>query len=202
MSVVRPGLRRMGAGVLFALIAVRADASAPAAQDPSANLSVNIVVGTDLRHSSIIPRGDTVAVRKLTFAVGVSVENQGPDEATAARVRLVLPSGLHWGADAPDASENCIATDTVADCRSRGPLDAIAGPNRAAGWTWDVVAAAQGRYVLKAELVESTPADPAPTAGRSTATAGVQTTLWPGAASARRVTRKTPQARAPGTARG
>jgi len=191
----------MGTGVLFALIAVLAAASAPAAQGPSANLSVNIVVGTDLRHSSIIPRGDTVAVRKLTFAVGVSVENQGPDEATAARVRLVLPSGLHWGADAPDASENCIATDTVADCRSRGPLDAIAGPNRAAGWTWDVVAAAQGRYVLKAELVESTPADPDPTDDGSTVTAVVKTTIGPVVASAVRITPKVPKAGAPVSAR-
>ncbi len=191
----------MGTGVLFALIAVLATASAPAAQGPSANLSVNIVVGTDLRHGSIIQRGDTVAVRKLTFAVGVSVENQGPDEATAARVRLVLPSGLHWGADAPDPSENCIATDTVADCRSPTPLDAVAGSSRAAGWSWDVAAAAQGRYVLRAELVESTPDDPDPSDDMSTVIAVVKTSIGPVVASAVRITPRIPRAGVPFSAR-
>jgi hypothetical protein len=187
----------MGTGVLFALIAVLAAASAPAAQGPSANLSVNIVVGSDVGHGSIVQPGDTIVVRKLTFAVGVNVANQGPDEATAAHVRLVLPSGLHWGVDAPDPSENCIATDTVADCRSPTPLDATDTANRAAGWSWDVVAAAPGRYALNAELVESTPPDPNPADDASTVTVAVKTSAGPVVASAVRITPAIPRAGAP-----
>jgi hypothetical protein len=181
----------------MAMTAALAAASAPAAQVPVANLSVNVVVGTDTQHSSIILRGDTIAVRKLEFAVGVQVENQGPDESTSARVRLVLPSGLHWGADAPDPSENCTHTDTVADCRTPGPMDATAGSTRAAGWAWDVVAAAQGRYVLRGELVESTPPDPDPTDDTSTVTVVVKTAAGPVVASPVRIKPAIPKAGAP-----
>jgi hypothetical protein len=201
MSVVGPGLRTIGTGVLSALIAGLVAASAPAAQGPSANLSVNIIVGADASHSSIIQRDTTIAVRKLTFAVGVNIENQGPDEATAARVRLVLPTGLHWGADAPDPSENCVATDTVADCRAPTALDATAGARRAAGWIWNVVASTQGRYVLRAELVESTPRDPDPSDDTSTVTALVKTSIGPVVASAARITPSIPRAGAPVSAR-
>src|SRR5437660_5118340 len=180
MTVVRPGLRTVGTGVVvMAMTAALAAASAPAAPGPSANLSVNVVIGPDVQHGSIVQRGDTSVVRKLKFAVGVQVENQGPDESTAARVRLVLPNGLRWGADAPDPSENCTATDTVADCKSPSPMDATGGSTRAAGWIWDVVADAQGRFALKAELVESTPPDPDSSDDTSTVTAVVKIAAGP-----------------------
>ena len=202
MTVVRPGLRRIGTGVLFPLTAVLAAASAPAAQGPSANMSVNIVVGAEAQHGSIVQRGGAVAVRALRFAAGVNVENRGPDSATAVRVRLVLPTGLRWGADAPDPSENCVGTDTVADCRAPRLLEATGGAaNRTAGWSWDVVAAAQGRYVLKAQLVESTPADPDPSDDAATVTAVVKTSIGHVVAGPVRITPKIPKAGRPVSAR-
>ena len=179
------------------MTAALAAASAPAAQGPSANISVNVVVGPDVQHGSIIPRGDTIAVRKLKFAVGVQAANQGPDESTSARVRLVLPSGLHWGADAPDPSENCTATATVADCRTPGPMDATGGSSHAASWIWDVVADAEGRFAIKAELVESAPPDPDPTDDTSNVTAVVKTAVGPLVVSPVRITPTVPKAGAP-----
>src|SRR5438477_623964 len=61
--------------------------------------------------------------------------------------------------------------------------------------------AAQGPYVLKAELVESTPADPDPTDDGSTVIAVVKTTIGPVVASAVRITPKVPKAGAPVSAR-
>src|SRR5215210_4569035 len=56
-----------------------------------------------------IPNGSTARVRGSKFVVGVSVALITPEPASA-HIRLELPAGLTWGADAPDPTEGCTST--------------------------------------------------------------------------------------------
>jgi len=114
-----------------------------------------------------VPNGQTVTIRSRNFVLGVNVSLVSP-EAASARIRFELPAGLTWGADFPDPSEACTSTPTTADCRT-SPLEPISGAN-AAGWIWDVVAAAPGSYVVRSEIVESSPADSLPANNASSIT--------------------------------
>jgi hypothetical protein len=130
--------------------------SAQAAQT-AANAQVKIALGPTPRTAVLYANGATAEIAKLSFGAGATVVNLGPEQATV-RVRFVLPPGLRWGVDEPDAAENCSSTDTEADCRPpRLVADDVRG---SAGWGWDIVADAPGTYVLRAEIVESSTSDP------------------------------------------
>jgi hypothetical protein len=151
--------------------------TAPAAVTAS-NLRVTIAVGTAVRNIPVFRNGESTAVRRLAFKAGVNVESTGPEEANV-RVRFELPSGLHWGFDLPDPSENCQATSSVAECRSPQPLFSSV-PN--VGWAWDITADAPGAYVLKADVVESSTSDPDPSDNSASVTVVVtQPTVTVGA---------------------
>lgn len=129
----------------------------PAASSLDANLYVAVGAARQVGPNDIPPplaNGETIPVDSLTFVVGVLLNNRGPDDATV-HVRFTLPPGLSWGADAPDPSEDCTSTASIADCRS--PL--LSGPG-AQGWVWDVVAAQAGSYPLRAEIVSTSTPDP------------------------------------------
>jgi hypothetical protein len=143
-----------GSGIVGLLCALVLIASAQAAQT-AANLQAKVALGPTPQTAVVYANGATATVTKLSFGAGVTVVNLGPDQA-AVRVRFVLPAGLRWGLDEPDATENCSSTDTEADCRPFGALH----PNDSTGWGWHIVAEAPGTYVLRAEIVESSASDP------------------------------------------
>jgi hypothetical protein len=142
-----------------AVLGVLPASSAPAARSATSNLLINVIVGTSLRTAPIIQRGGTVDVKRLDFVAGVNIESIGPDPTTT-RVRLTLPTGLRWGADLPDAAENCTSTPNSGECSPGFPLDVNDFSKRAAGWGWNVIADAPGTYVLNAEVLESSASDP------------------------------------------
>ena len=146
----------MFAGALLAGLVV---GSAPAASATS-NLVLNLLAGNTRSDAVILPTGQTATVKSLSFKVGMTVENVGPDQADVVRLRLVLPAGLRWGTDLPDPSENCTSTPTTAECRSPYPLDSNDLSKRATGWGWDVTADAPGTYILQSAVTESSSSDP------------------------------------------
>jgi hypothetical protein len=158
--------------VAVILVAPSAVATAAPAARAVASVSVNITVDQALAsrqsNPTIVPNGGTKTLPKLGFVAGGVVTSVGPDPV-GVHMRFELPPGLHWGADAPDPSENCVGTATVGDCRTPADLD----PNQFrgdAGWIWNVVADAPGSYVLKAEILETSTPDTDPTDNSSSVT--------------------------------
>jgi hypothetical protein len=135
--------------------------AAPAAVDLQLDLTAAVSGGSAATQPRMqdVPNGGTVTIRSRNFVLGVNVSLVNP-EAASARIRFELPAGLTWGADFPDPSEVCTSTPTTADCRT-ATLEPLAGAN-ASGWAWDVIASAPGSYVVRAEIVESSPADSLP----------------------------------------
>jgi hypothetical protein len=158
--------------VAVILAAPSAVATAAPAARAVASVSLNITVDQALasRQSipTIVPSGGTKTLSKLGFVAGGVLTSVGPDPV-GVHMRFELPPGLHWGADAPDPSENCVGTATIGDCRTSADLD----PNQFrgdAGWLWNVVADAPGSYVLKAEILETSTPDTDPTDNSSSVT--------------------------------
>jgi hypothetical protein len=143
------------AGVFTAAVVVASGSAAPTG---TANISVNIAAGTSVR-APILQRGDTATIASLKFKAGMTLDSFGPDLASVS-ARFELPAGLHWGDDLPDPGENCTGTANVADCHPPFQLDWTNPQMAGFGWIWDVVADAPGTYVLNAQLLTSSAADP------------------------------------------
>ena len=161
------------AGIVAVIVgAPGAVATAAPAARALASVSANITVDQELasRQSipTIVPNGGTKTLSKLSFVAGAVLTSVGPDPV-GVHMRFELPPGLHWGADAPDPSEDCTGTVTGGDCRTSADLD----PNQFkgdVGWAWNVVADAPGSYVLKAEILETSTPDTDPTDNSSSVT--------------------------------
>lgn len=154
---------------LAAFVAALAVSSAPAAP-AGADLRIDIGVSKELNTQGfpIIPNGGTRTFEGLDFSAGFQVVlvNQ---EAGGAKIRFQLAEGLRWGADAPDAEEMCVNTGSAAECTipTRQPVLT----QDIWGIGWDVVADRPGSYVLRAEIVETTPPpDPNPSDNSASAT--------------------------------
>ncbi len=147
---MRHGLAALLVVVVFAAPA----AAAPAAADFVVFISTGVGAG------QLYADGATVDIGRLTFRAGALVDNDGGEEATA-RFRFTLPDGLRYGADGPDPSESCTATAATGECGT-GLLIGTDPSRRSALWLWDVVADVPGRYVLRAEIVQTSVSDPVP----------------------------------------
>lgn len=139
-----------------ALLVVASAAAVPTA----ANLQVSILVGTGsiATRPPTIPNGGTANVPVLDFIAGFAVNNAGPDVATV-KARFELPTGLRWGADGPDPSEDC-TEGTTTTCQATLGNSPAGIPAQESAVGWNVVADAPGSYSLKAQIVESSTADP------------------------------------------
>jgi hypothetical protein len=104
-----------------------------------------------------IPTGGSTSVTGLRFAAGPEANLVTPQPASV-RVRFTLPPGLSWGTDLPDITESCASTDSVGECQTP-ELQPSSGQS-GYGWVWDIVAAQPGSYILRAEIIGSSTADP------------------------------------------
>jgi hypothetical protein len=135
----------------LALAIVTSASAMPAA----ANVAVQIGVasGSDVsRQPPAIPSGGTANVTGLNFVAGPLLNSTGPDPA-AVKVGFALPPGLHWGADGPDAGEECTASEQTT-CETTVPGDGVT-----TGWGWNVTAEKPGMYTLNAQIIESSTTD-------------------------------------------
>jgi hypothetical protein len=151
------------AGTAFLVILPGSGAAAPTA----ANLQIGILVGQPpvTRQPPTIPNSGTATITGLKFVGGFVVTNLGPDPATV-KVQIALPTGLHWGADAPDPGENCTVGETSV-CDSALTAQ---GNSSLAAMGWDVVADSTGSYTLRVQILESSTADPDTSDNASTVT--------------------------------
>jgi hypothetical protein len=99
----------------------------------------------------------------LRFQIGADIGSASGVVQTVT-VRIALPLGLVWGADAPDPTEGCTGTAPAVCTR---PLEAPFGGSVGLGFFWDVVAERPGFYEITA-TVEPTDADPNPANNAST----------------------------------
>ena len=127
-------------------------AAAPAAAD----FQVFVTAGDTVEQ--VVPNGGATTVNSLSFKAGAIVDNDGGEEASA-RLRYTLPDGLRFGRDAPDASESCTVTASVAECQT-GVTIGTDPSRRSNGWVWDIVADRAGSYVLRAEVTQTSVFDP------------------------------------------
>jgi len=148
-------------------VAVTLGAVSASAAPSAANLRIEILVGTGplSERPPTIPNGRTVTVADQNFVAGFTVLNTGPDVATV-KIRIELPSGLRWGADAPDPSEDCTTGETSV-CEAALGNELL---NNHADWGWNVVADNVGSYTLKVQVVESSTPDPDTSDNASTVT--------------------------------
>jgi hypothetical protein len=152
--------RRIAVGLLAGVSAVVTVASASAVPT-AANVQISILVGTDpiTTRPPTIPNGGTANVPVLDFVAGFKVSNAGPDVATV-KAQFELPTGLRWGADGPDPSEDCTEAVTTVCQAALGSSPTSTTPPQESAWGWNVSAAAPGSYTLKAQVVESSTSDP------------------------------------------
>jgi hypothetical protein len=127
----------------------------------AANVQISILVGTDpiTTRPPTIPNGGTANIPVLDFVAGFKVSNAGPDVATV-KAQFELPTGLRWGADGPDPSEDCTEAVTTVCQATLGTSPTVTNPPQESAWGWNVVADAPGSYTLKAQIVESSTSDP------------------------------------------
>ncbi len=139
-----------------ALLTVTSASAVPTA----ANVQVSILVGTGsiATRPPTIPNGGTANVPVLDFIAGFAVNNAGPDVATV-KAQFELPTGLRWGADGPDPSEDCTEALTTVCQVALGNAPG-SNPPQDSAWGWNVVADAPGSYTVKAQIVESSTSDP------------------------------------------
>ena len=95
----------------------------------------------------------------LELIAGFKVSNAGPDVATV-KAQFELPTGLRWGADGPDPSEDCTEAVTTVCQAALGSSPTSTTPPQESAWGWNVVADAPGSYTVKAQIVESSTSDP------------------------------------------
>lgn len=152
-------MRRAAAHVLGGLCvgALIASTVSTAGATPSAiDMAVNIGAAATNSRPALMPSGSTVTVTKRNFYVFLDVSLIAP-VAAKGTVRVELGTGLVWGADGPDPTEQCVATTTTAECQT-GDLQPIAGRS-SAGWFWDVTAAQNGSYSFRAAMISSSDTD-------------------------------------------
>jgi hypothetical protein len=141
-------------------------ASTSTAAPRAADFQVFVSAGANA--PQVIANGGTVTVSALTFKVGLVVDNNGGEEATA-RARFALPEGLRFGRDVPDPTEGCNLSGQVAECRTG--LTVGTDPSRRTGvWVWDAVADRAGSYTVRAEVLETSVADPDASSNAASAT--------------------------------
>ena len=151
---MRHALRWTPVIILTALVA-----SAPAAGSPAAaDFQIFVVAGPN-RQAPVVANGSTTTVSSLAFYGGLVIDHNGGGEEASARVSMQLADGLRWGADAPDASEQCTATQSTAACQTP-VLDGANPAGRTVGWVWNIVADGPGSYVLRVETVSTSATDP------------------------------------------
>ena len=152
--------RRMIVAIVAGVSAVLTVASASAVP-LAANIQISILVGTGpiTERPPMIANGGTANVPVLDFIAGFVVNNAGPDVATV-KAQFELPTGLRWGADGPDPSEDCTEAVTTVCQAALGSSPTSATPPQESAWGWNVVADAPGSYTLKAQIVESSTSDP------------------------------------------
>ena len=150
----RARLRALGAfralGALGGCVAVAFLASTAGAAPSAVDMAVNIGAAvTNPGPPVLAANGSTVTVTSRNFYVFVDVSLIAP-VAAKGTFRAELGSGLSWGADNPDPTEQCTSTPTTGECQT-GDLQPIAGQS-SAGWVWNVVAAQNGTYTFRAGL--------------------------------------------------
>jgi hypothetical protein len=110
-------------GGIAAIAAVLVLGGAPAAAGPAvADFQIFVNAGST-RQAQTIANGGTANITRLAFYAGLIIDHNGGGEEASARVRFILPDGLHWGPDVPDATETCTGTGSAA-CRYRTPKTA------------------------------------------------------------------------------
>ena len=129
--------------------------SAPAAPI-SLDLEVRIIATNDQNGFSYSD-GQTVTVKALKFFGGVRVLGISGADMSVATVRIELPSGLSWGANAPKPSQGCTEGQVVV-CQSR-PVVVNDQAHQDVEWVWDITAASPGSYVIKAEITNTSAPD-------------------------------------------
>jgi hypothetical protein len=129
--------------------------SAPAAP-VSLDLAARIIVSTNQNGFSY-GDGQTVTVHALKFFGGVRVLGISGADMSTATVRIELPSGLSWGADAPRPSEGCTEGQMVV-CQTR-PVAVNDQAHPDVEWVWDITAASPESYVIKAEITNTSAPD-------------------------------------------
>jgi hypothetical protein len=129
--------------------------SAPAAH-VSLDLEVRIIASNDQNGFSY-GDGQTHTVNALKFFGGVRVLGISGADMSVATVRIELPSGLSWGANAPKPSQGCTGGQVVV-CQSR-PVVVNDQAHQDVEWVWDITAASPGSYVIKAEITNASAPD-------------------------------------------
>jgi hypothetical protein len=156
-------LRALGGCVAVVCLAGTAGA-APSAVDVAVNVGAS-VTGTGA--PALAANGSTVTVKSRNFYVFVDVALIAP-VAAKATIRAELGSGLTWGADSPDPTEQCTSTPTTGECQIPD-LQPITGQS-SAGWFWNVVAAQNGMYTFRAGLIAISDTDSDPSNDASSIT--------------------------------
>jgi hypothetical protein len=144
---------------IAALVAAFAASAAPAAP-AGADLHIEIGVSEELTQNFPgVPNGGTRTITGPDFSAGfqASLINLEPG---GGKVRFQLAEGLRFGADAPDAEEMCANTGSAAECTIPTREPVLMSSTWGIGW--DVVADRPGTYVLRADIVETSTADPNP----------------------------------------
>lgn len=156
MGVLQSPRRYVVVAALAGSTMVLGTPSAPAAPS-DADLNIFVAVGTTIP-PPVIANSGTAEIEGLSFKAGAWIDNNGGEEASA-RIRFTLPDGLRFGTDVPDPTESCVGTATTAECQT-ALLIATEPARRTEGWGWDVVADRAGSYLLRAEIIQTSVADP------------------------------------------
>jgi hypothetical protein len=139
-------------------------------------VALNIGAAVTNARPALVANGSTVTVKSRNFWVFVDVSLIAP-VAAKGTMRAELGSGLSWGADSPDPSEQCTSTPTTGECQT-GDLQPITGQS-SAGWAWNVVAAQNGTYTFRAGLSAISDADSEPSNNASSITIVVDESAAP-----------------------
>jgi hypothetical protein len=150
---------RIALGVAWACLATAVAAGGAGATPSAIDLTINAGAADTNARAVLSPNGTTLTVTKRDFwaFVGVSLAAAAPAGGT---FEVELGQGLSWGADAPDPTEGCTSTaPTTGRCQVQ-QLSAETGG--AAVYFWNVTAAQNGTYTLRAELVATSDTDSDP----------------------------------------
>ena len=139
-----------------ALLAVTSASAVPNA----ANVQISILVGTGsiATQPPTIPNGGPRTSPPLDFTRASRSATPGPTSQQSRHSSL--PTGLRWGADGPDPSEDCTEAVTTVCQAALGSSPTSTTPPQESAWGWNVVADAPGSYTVKAQIVESSTSDP------------------------------------------
>ena len=142
------------------LVALAAAALAVAGSAPSAHVSLDLevrIIASSDQNGFSYSDGQSHTVNALKFFGGVRVLGISGADMSVATVRIELPSGLSWGADAPIPGQGCTGGQVVV-CQSR-PVVVNDQAHQDVEWVWDITAASAGSYVIKAEITNTSAPD-------------------------------------------